>query len=377
MFAPKVVGQAGDDTFNHFFGHLSNERISRNNFKNFCLSNIEDILPIIIDYAVVSDYNCFIYYENEVLKYKLLRRDNLPELTFEKQNFSFTKPTVQTWRESNTVKYNGITILELQLHQNRPGYKIRLHKDNFPQLLITEKEINNSLLGDTAELAICNLFKLDPGAQNNRLTNNTNRTLLKKFEAHYADNKSKLFPINPVKYSGSEKRERGSNSKSGIDFYLENNLTLSVKTNKSKSCKVCPPEIGQPSPRTFDLYFSQKGWYQGPVDDNKFRKLVRDKRILSQLLLEYVKYLNECDFLLWSLYLSTEQIKSVLVSKSQLKNIFFEPNLIQYSNEFTEQSSVTIKYGLEAITIGEFQIHSARNSLKFRFNFNSLLTISS
>jgi hypothetical protein len=201
--------------------------------------------------------------------------------------------------------------------------------------------------------------------------------LLKKFEAHYADNKSKLFPINPVKYSGSEKRERGSNSKSGVDFYLENNLTLSVKTNKSKSYKVCPPEIGQPSPRTFDLYFSKKGWYQGPVDDYKFRKLVRDKRILSQLLLEYVKYLNECDFLLWSLYLSTEQIKSVLVSKSQLKNICFEPNLIQYSNEFTEQSSVTIKYGLEAITIGEFQIHSARTSLKFRFNFNSLLTISS
>lgn len=41
MFAPKVVGQAGNDTFNHFFGHLSIEEISRKNFKNFCIDNID------------------------------------------------------------------------------------------------------------------------------------------------------------------------------------------------------------------------------------------------------------------------------------------------------------------------------------------------
>ena len=39
MFAPKVVGQAGDETFNHFFGHLSSEEISRKNFKEFFNSN--------------------------------------------------------------------------------------------------------------------------------------------------------------------------------------------------------------------------------------------------------------------------------------------------------------------------------------------------
>jgi hypothetical protein len=102
MFAPKVVGQSGDSTFNYFFGHLAIEKINRENFKKFCLENIEDMLPIIIDYALVSDYNCWIYYENEKLKYNIIERDDLPELTFDKHYFTFTKPSssscASTWK---------------------------------------------------------------------------------------------------------------------------------------------------------------------------------------------------------------------------------------------------------------------------------------
>jgi hypothetical protein len=265
--------------------------------------------------------------------------------------------------------------LELQLHSNRTGYKIRLHKDNFPELLKTEKETNNSLLGDTAELAICNVFQLDPGENSNRLKNNSDKQILRAFEIHYKSNAKELFPLKPIRYSGTDKRERGSHSKSGVDFHLDKDKTLSVKTNKSKSFKVCPPEIGQPSPKTFDLYFSKKGWYQGNIDDLKFRGLVKDKEILSELLVEYVHYLNECDYLLWSLYISNSSINSTLVEQSHMKNINFEPSLISYSNDFTNQSSVTIKYGPNNLSLGEFQVHSARNSLKFRFNLNNLLSV--
>lgn len=376
MFAPKVVGQAGDETFNHFFGHLTNEEVNKKNFKEFCIKNIDEMLPIIVDYALVSDYNCWIYInEKQEFDYEIISRDNLPELTFEYKNFSFTKPTTYEWIESNTVKYKGKTVLELQLHTNRPGYKIRLHRENFPLLLKIEKETNNSLLGDTAELAICNVFGLDAGLQNDRLKNNSNKTILHSFEKHYKQNKSTLFPLVPIKYSGTEKRERGGNSKSGVDFYLENNTTLSVKTNKSKSYKVCPPEVGQPSPKTFDLYFSNKGWYEGNMNEEKFRLLIKDKEKLSMLLSEYVKFLNECDFLLWSLYINDNNISSKLIGKTDLENITFNPNLIDYSNDFTEKNSVTIKYGKNNFSIGEFQVHSARNSLKFRFNFNNLLSM--
>ncbi len=90
MFAPKVVGQAGDETFNHFFGHLSTEEISRNNFKEFCLNHIDEMLPIIIDYALVSDFNCWFYIKDNNFHYEILKRGDLPELTFDYKNFSFT-----------------------------------------------------------------------------------------------------------------------------------------------------------------------------------------------------------------------------------------------------------------------------------------------
>lgn len=375
MFAPKVVGQAGNETFNHFFGHLSTEEITRNNFKEFCLNHIDEMLPIIVDYALVSDFNCWFYIKDKTFHYEILKRDDLPELTFDYKNFTFTKPTANEWVESNTIKYKGKTVLELQLHTNRPGYKIRLHRENFPILLKVEKEINNSLLGDTAELAICNVFELDSGLNNDRLLNNSDKVILKAFEKHYTLEKPNLFPLKPVKYSGTEKRERGGHSKSGVDFFLENNATLSVKTNKSKSFKVCPPEVGQPSPKTFDLHFSEKGWYDGNMDEEKFRLLVTDKEKLSLLLSEYVKFLNECDYILWSLYLNENDIHSKLVGKCDLENITFNPNLIGYSNDFTDKSSVTIRYGENAFSLGEFQVHSARNSLKFRFNFNNLLSV--
>lgn len=376
MFAPKVVGQAGDNTFNHFFGHLNTTEINRTNFKEFCLKNISEILPIVVDYALVSDNNCWFYRKDDTFSYEIIKRADLPDLTFDKNNFTFSKSTVTEWNESNTVKYKGKTVMELQLHNNRSGYKIRLHRDNFPQLLKVEKIINNSLLGDTAELAICNVFKLDPGVNSDRLINNSNNFILSVFEKHYTKNIKTLFPLRPVKYSGTEKRKRGGNSKSGIDFYLEKDNTLSLKTNKSKSYKVCPPEIGQPSPKTFDLYFANKGWYEGEMNEEKFRILVKDKNKLVLLLKEYVKFLNECDFLLWSLYLNDKDISSKLINKIELENINFEPNLIDFSNDFTEKSSVTIKYGSEkSISLGEFQVHSARNSLKFRFNFGNLLAI--
>jgi hypothetical protein len=374
MFAPKVVGQSGLRLFNHYFGDLYNEEITRDNFKLFCLEKVDEILPVLIDYALVSDHNCFVYFLNEDINYDIIERGVFPELTFEKENFTFSRSTVEEWNESTTVRYNGETVLEMQLHKNR-FYKFRLHSENFPKLIKKEIKSNNSLLGDTAELAICNVFDLDPGINNDRILNNSDKILLKVFEEHYILNKADLFPLKPIKYSGTENRERGGHSKSGVDFFLEKDITLSVKTNKSKSYKVCPPEVGQPSPKTFDIHFSKKGWYEGNMDEDKFRLLVQDKEKLSLLLSEYVKFLNECDYLLWSLYLNEGNISSKLIEKSDLKNIIFDPNLISYSNDFTEKSSVTIKYGESSFSLGEFQVHSARNSLKFRFNFNNLLSI--
>lgn len=373
-FAPKVVGQAGDITFNHFFGDLAGETIDRENFKAFCLSKVHEILPILIDYALISDETAWIYIDgNENLTYKMIPREDLPELTFERKDFSFTKDTVAAWNETSTAKYKGKTIIEFQLHTNRSGYKIRLDRENFPSLLLVEKILNNAVIGDSAELAICENFLLDPGVDNDRLKNNSNSLVVSLFKKHYQINEEKLFPYKPVKYGGTAARIRGGNSKSGIDFILEAGKSLSLKTNKNKNAKVCPPEVGQPSPKTFDYYFSGKGWYEGNMDGSKFREIVLDRVILADLLSEYLRHLNECDYLLWSIYNEGSNINSQLVEKKFFKDWFFTPDELEYSNDFQDKNSVTIRYG--KISLGEFQIHSARNSLKFRFHFGNLITI--
>ena len=374
-FAPKVIGQSGNETFNHFFGHLSSEEIIRENFRAFCLNNIAEILPVIVDYALVSDYNCFLFKEGDEIQYQIIERSDLPDITYEKKDFSFTKGSISEWNESTTVKYKGNTLMELQVHNNRSGYKIRLDRIAFLKLFEVKKKTNNSLLGDTAELAICKVFNVDPQTNSERLVNNSDPNVLSDLIKHYEQCKN-IFTYKPVKYSGTRKRARGGHSKSGIDFYLEDEKKLSVKTNKSKSFKVCPPEIGQPSPKTFDSVFAKEGWYEGEVNESKFRHLVKDKEILVELLKKYAEYLNECDFILWTKYMNERDISSEFIDKEVLKNVSFKPDLISYSNDFMDKNSVTVKYGdVKKLSLGEFQIHSARNSLKFRFNLGSLLEI--
>lgn len=376
MFAPKVVGQSGDETFNHFFGDLAEERVDRSNFKLFCLTKVHEILPLLIDYALVSDRTSWVYLDkNDQLTYRTILRQNLPDLTFDHRDFSFTKSTVFEWNETTTAKYQGKTIIEFQLHTNRSGYKIRLHRENFPNLLVTEAIFNNSVIGDSAELAICESFSIDPGVDNNRLKNNSNSIVVRLFKNHYNLKRKEYFPYIPIKYGGTSTRSRGGQSKSGADFLLDSGKTLSLKTNKNKNAKVCPPEIGQPSPKTFDHYFSQKGWYEGEMDEQKFRGIVLNRKILTVLLSEYLKHLNECDFLLWSVYNSGSNIQSKLIEQKFFQNLNFAPDQMSYSNDFQSKNSVTIRYGVNNISLGEFQIHSARNSLKFRFNFGNLMSL--
>lgn len=117
MFAPKVVGQSGLKVLNHYFGDLYKEEITRDNFKEFCLENVNEILPVLIDYALVSDYNCYVYLFDDDIEFDTIKRGNFPELTFEKERFTFTKSTVLEWNQSTTVKYDGETVLEMQLHK--------------------------------------------------------------------------------------------------------------------------------------------------------------------------------------------------------------------------------------------------------------------
>lgn len=387
-FAPKVIGQPGVETLNFFLGHLVDYHINQDNFKEFCFTNIHKILPILLDFAFISDYTCFFYRNsNGHFSFNLIERDDIPETEFMRSQFHFTAKNIAFWLESTTIKYGNSTIGELQVHNHRSTpFKLRLdHRNILP--LIRENvlnhqeefsEINNSVIGDSAELAICEIFQLESGISDPRLINNSNSRITQIFKSHYTKHRSALFPKEPKMYLGTETRERGGKSKSGIDFLLDEDLTLSLKTNKNFGKKVCPPEIGQPNPATFDKYFLDLDFYEGPMTKELFRIVVTNPEKVVVLLKKYVEFLNECDYILWTnLELKINNAYSNLIHKKDLVSIEFLPENVSYSNNFQDFNSVTLKYFHKGhnYSLGEFQVHSSRNSLKFRFNMQSLLDI--
>ena len=54
---------------------------------------------------------------------------------WEKENISFTKENIEDWNESNTVKYNNLSIGEFQVHKNRNCYKFRFNLTNLVKIM--------------------------------------------------------------------------------------------------------------------------------------------------------------------------------------------------------------------------------------------------
>ena len=72
-----------------------------------------------------------------MLRNKTIRASPEAYSTFEwkREKFSFTKETIDKWNESNTVKYDGKTIGEFQVHNNRVCFKFRFQMQNLIDLL--------------------------------------------------------------------------------------------------------------------------------------------------------------------------------------------------------------------------------------------------
>jgi hypothetical protein len=368
---PNVVGQPGEETFEHHFGHLFSSSITRDSFKKTVIEKINEFIPIYVDYLFISDVTVFISFKKGSLSrsindvtYRMIRRGEIPEFEWSKKDFSFTK-TASSWIESNTVKYQNKALGEFQVHKNR-YVKFRFNTNNLLDILL-EKIENNETFGMSAEIAICKVYDLD---YDKRLDKRGSENWISKFMP--------VIPILlsnaplPKKYVGGEKGARGGASKSNVDFLLESDKTMSVKTNRTKTMKVCPSEIGQPGYKTFDAYFGNKGWYEPPIDEHKFKQMVLQNP--DSLLNEYLTKVFDNDFLLW-MYLSREKdILGKLLVSNDYTNVHFNKDLISFSRTLSQwNESNTIKYAGKSI--GEFQVHSGRRSLKFRFILDNVIEL--
>lgn len=235
--------------------------------------------------------------------------------------------------------------------------------------------INNETIGICCEIAISDYFGIKVDENYRKRGNEEIEKSLISIIKH-------TFNINsipkPVKLISAKQNK--------IDIKLENNQTLSVKSNKKELGKVAPQVIGQPSSRTFFEKISQYniGITNSIFCNNNFKNLEYRKTLFKNLVFFspeklikiYWEHLFEADYLICFFNILdknnniTGNPESICLTKESLppldKNDFSFTRTIENWNE-----SNTIKY--KKISIGEFQIHNNRDNFKFRFNFNGLL----
>lgn len=141
MVCPPEVGQPGSKTCLLYFKDYLKKgiaEVTRDDFKEMVLTKIEQILPIYVEHLFDSDWLLWIYEVKDSYDYLIISKNDIKDFQWEKEKFSFTKSTIDDWKESNTVKYDGVTIGEFQVHQNRNCYKFRFNMKNLVDFIVVK-----------------------------------------------------------------------------------------------------------------------------------------------------------------------------------------------------------------------------------------------
>lgn len=233
-----------------------------------------------------------------------------------------------------------------------------------------DNKINNEVVGISAELAIAEYFNINIPEKYRKRGSKEVIDVIK----NSINKDNKLNKFRNISFVGSERGERGKQSKSSIDFYAEIEeikVSISVKSNIDKGSKVCPPELGQPCLSTFnELYAIPRGIELKNGQD--FKRIVFEQ--IDELLQEYLRRLFVTDYI-FHFQKNKEKYDLLIVESKATQNFKFDKKLITFTKPTIEEwnESNTVKYNGK--TIGEFQVHNNRGSLKFRFNFKSLLEL--
>ena len=145
-------------------------------------------------------------------------------------------------------------------------------------------------------------------------------------------------------------------------------IKLSAKTNK-KGGKVSPQVLGQPTKKTFCKHF-QLCETMTLVD---IKSYILEN--VASMLVKYYEFTFDADILYYNehknmiLFIQNKQpIPSFINHDIHFSKDTIDTNSAKFWNESTSIS-------INKKNIGEFQIHNHRNCIKFRWNFENLLTV--
>lgn len=233
--------------------------------------------------------------------------------------------------------------------------------------------MNNEQIGISAEIAIADFFNV-PISNSYRL-----RGIPRAAES-FSNVIERAFEENDIPNPIKHVAERQSD----VDFLLEQNKTLSVKTNKQGLGKAAPQRIGQASSKTWFSLVAPKlrvavtpSTYQEKV--KLFKTLVFSR--IDELLEIYWQNMFDCDYLIQFYDVVDRNDNLTLNPKAIVMKKHKSPYWDKSKIHFTKQSilewneSNTVKYGINGISIGEFQVHNNRDNFKFRFNMAGIESV--
>lgn len=149
--APQNVGQPTSETYfsylEDYFNDFSlEEYLNKHNlpntyegksvaFKQISIRHIAEVTDMYWRNLFDCDYYLHFYnlgsYANPLGNYLFLKKEQPP--VWDSDKFSFTQ-TLDSWKESNTLKYCGVSIGEFQVHRNRNCFKFRFNIDGIVRL---------------------------------------------------------------------------------------------------------------------------------------------------------------------------------------------------------------------------------------------------
>lgn len=211
--------------------------------------------------------------------------------------------------------------------------------------------------GKIFEKAICLFFEIEFNGKfkYNIKEANEIKTLL--------DNLKLYFPYQKIIHS--------ANNHGRYDFTAINDkgkeVYLSAKTTKGKGqSKVCPQVIGQPTKEKFCKINNLQ--ILSTNDDIKL--FIKNNLIL--LLNNYFEYTFDNNIIFYNN--KTKKIIYIIKTKN-IKWNDYKLILKCKKQEWNESTTLYIIIDNKEISIGEFQVHTHRNCIKFRWCFENLLNI--
>ena len=142
---------------------------------------------------------------------------------------------------------------------------------------------------------------------------------------------------------------------------------LSAKTTK-KDGKVCPQVIGQCTKKKFCEHFTLPT--TSTCDDIK--SYIQQN--LNMLLKQYFVYTFDCDTIYYN---EKKNLLKYVTKKNEIEWEQYPLILghIDKNKAWNESTTLYLQQNAKNITLGEFQIHTHRDGIKFRWNFEKLLDV--